>query len=94
MVFALYLVLMILNAMSNAFWWPNSSSVALSLLIGVHYYFSVWHPAMLAQPPVGQWGMTEVRGLPPPPTGYSSHPSSRGGHLVCMTILWYIRPLG
>ena len=45
------LTLVVLNAMANAFWWPNSASVALSLLIGIHYYFGVWHPAMLAQPP-------------------------------------------
>jgi hypothetical protein len=58
-VFALYLILQVLNAMANAFWWPNTLSVALSLTIGAHYYFSVWHPAMLAQPPQSAWGLTE-----------------------------------
>ena len=35
------------------------ASTALALLLGMHYYFSVWHPAMLAQPPHGAWGLTE-----------------------------------
>ena len=56
-VFTLYLILMVLNAMANAFWWPNAGSVVLATVVGIHYYFSVWHPAMLAQPPQSAWGL-------------------------------------
>eukprot|EP00740_Mantoniella_antarctica_P005871 CAMPEP_0181364456 /NCGR_PEP_ID=MMETSP1106-20121128/9412_1 /TAXON_ID=81844 /ORGANISM="Mantoniella antarctica, Strain SL-175" /LENGTH=615 /DNA_ID=CAMNT_0023479203 /DNA_START=51 /DNA_END=1898 /DNA_ORIENTATION=+ len=58
-VFALYLILMLLNAMANAFWLPNAASMALALAIGIHYYFGVWHPAMLAQPPKATWGLAQ-----------------------------------
>ena len=58
-VFALYLILVLLNTMANAFWWPNTASLVCSLLVGIHYYFGVWHPAMLAQPPQPTWGLRE-----------------------------------